>query len=109
MTDWELERLKEKKMDEMLKEQAKKAGAQSAKVIVYSTSTCPYCVLAKQYLNSIGVKYEDVNVGTDKARAQEMMHKSGQVGVPVLDINGQIVIGFDRPAINAALANPAKK
>jgi len=106
MTDWELERLKERKMSEMLREQAKKSLAKNAHVIVYSTSTCPYCVMAKQYLNSIGVKYEDVDVGRDRARAQEMQQKSGQMGVPVLDINGKIVIGFDRNAINAALAKP---
>ncbi|OIO26555.1 NrdH-redoxin [Candidatus Micrarchaeota archaeon CG1_02_55_22] len=75
------------------------------KVIVYSTKTCPYCVMAKDYLTSKGVPYEDVDVGSDRARAQEMVSKSGQMGVPVLDIDGKVILGFDRGAIDAALSN----
>jgi glutaredoxin 3 len=64
------------------------------KVIVYSTSTCPYCIYTKEYFKENGVAFEDVNVGLDRARAQEMVAKSGQMGVPVIDINGSIVVGF---------------
>ena len=74
-------------------------------VIVYSTPTCPYCVMAKRYLSERGVKYEDVNVAADQARALEMLTKTGQMGVPVLDIGGEVIIGFDRNAIDYALAN----
>ena len=74
-------------------------------VIVYSTPTCPYCVMAKRYLTERGVKYEDVNVAADQSRALEMLTKTGQMGVPVLDIGGEVIVGFDRNAIDYALAH----
>jgi len=64
------------------------------KVIVYSTPTCPYCKMAKNFFNENKVEFEDVNVSVDHTRAQEMMDKSGQMGVPVIDIAGKIVVGF---------------
>ncbi|MFA5930666.1 MAG: glutaredoxin domain-containing protein [Candidatus Micrarchaeia archaeon] len=73
------------------------------KVTVYSTPTCPYCVMAKRYLNERGVKYEDADVSRDQARALEMLTKTGQMGVPVLDIGGKVIVGFNRPAIDDAL------
>jgi glutaredoxin 3 len=73
------------------------------KVTVYSTAACPYCVLAKNYLDSKKVTYEAFDVGADRAKAEEMIKKSGQMGVPVLDIGGKIIVGFDRAAIDAAL------
>ncbi|WP_163192934.1 glutaredoxin family protein [Clostridium thermarum] len=72
-------------------------------VKVYSTTTCPWCVKAKDYLKSKGIAYEDINVSLDSAAAKEMIEKSGQRGVPVLDINGNIVVGFDRPQIDKLL------
>jgi len=72
-------------------------------VTVYSTQTCPYCVMAKRYLAGKGVKYRDVDVGADQKAAFEMLTKSGQMGVPVLDINGNVIVGFDRMAIDRAL------
>lgn len=75
------------------------------KIIVYSTTTCPYCVMAKQYLNSKKVKYEDVDLNKQRERVYEIIAKSGQTGVPVLDINGKIIVGFDKNAIDAALAD----
>jgi glutaredoxin-like YruB-family protein len=74
-----------------------------AKVIVYSTSTCPYCVMAKDWLKQKKVEFEDVNVGIDQNRAKEMIKKSGQMGVPVIDIDGDVIIGFDRPKMEASL------
>ncbi|MFH1399412.1 MAG: glutaredoxin domain-containing protein [Candidatus Woesearchaeota archaeon] len=74
-----------------------------AKVIVYSTSSCPWCSVAKDFLKKNKVAFEDVNVGTDRERAREMIDKSGQMGVPVLDIDGEIIIGFNEPAIRKAL------
>lgn len=93
----ELEILRQRRMREMI-------YAKSGKVIVYSTTTCPYCDVAKRYLKDKGVEYEDIDVGRDHAKAQEMVQKSGQMGVPVLDINGTIVLGFNQAAIDAALA-----
>lgn len=72
-------------------------------VVVYSTQTCPYCVMAKRYLSEKGVAYTDYDVGSDQAKAFEMLRKSGQMGVPVLDVNGSVIVGFDRPAIDRAL------
>ena len=74
------------------------------KVIVYSTRTCPWCVKAKEFLTAKKVKFEDVRVDEDRAKAEEMIEKSGQMGVPVIDIDGKIIVGFDREAIERALA-----
>ncbi len=63
-------------------------------VIIYSTPTCPYCTYAKTYFKENNVAFEDVDVTKDQSRAQEMITKSGQMGVPVIDINGEIVVGF---------------
>ncbi|MFA6489142.1 MAG: glutaredoxin domain-containing protein [Candidatus Micrarchaeia archaeon] len=79
-----------------------------AGVIVYSTRTCPYCVMAKRYLSEKGVQYKDVDVGADQKAAMEMVVKTGQMGVPVLDINGSVIVGFDRHAIDAALSQMKK-
>ncbi|MFA6426860.1 MAG: glutaredoxin domain-containing protein [Candidatus Magasanikbacteria bacterium] len=72
-------------------------------VAVYSTPTCPYCVLAKQYLQERSIEFVDYNVAHDQDKAREMIEKSGQMGVPVLDVNGTIIIGFDKMRINMAL------
>ena len=73
------------------------------KVKVYSTPTCPYCIRAKQFLKENNVAFEDVDVSTNQQTAQEMMDKSGQMAVPVLDINGEVVIGFDKEKISQLL------
>jgi glutaredoxin 3 len=70
---------------------------------IYSTPTCPYCTMAKNYLDSKNVPYEYIDVSTDRAAASEMISKSGQRGVPVLDINGSIVIGFDKDKIDSLI------
>ena len=72
-------------------------------VTIYSTPTCSWCQIAKDHLRTNGVSFEDVDVATDMARAQEMVAKSGQYGVPVIDIDGEIVVGFDRARIDALL------
>ncbi|MFA6294900.1 MAG: glutaredoxin domain-containing protein [Candidatus Paceibacterota bacterium] len=64
------------------------------KVIVYSTPTCPYCVYAKDYFKENNVPFEDIDVTKDRAKAQEMVTKSNQMGVPVIDIDGNILVGF---------------
>jgi glutaredoxin-like YruB-family protein len=72
-------------------------------IIIYSTPTCPWCKLAKNFFKEKGVEYKDIDVSTDEKAAEEMVHKSGQYGVPVIDIDGQIIIGFDQEAIEKAL------
>lgn len=72
-------------------------------VILYSAEWCASCTATKQYLDKLGVKYTEKNVDTDGAAAQEATEKSGQTGIPVLDINGEIIVGFDRERINATL------
>lgn len=66
---------------------------------IYSTPTCPYCQKAKDFLKEKGVKFEDIDVSVNQDAAKEMIEKSGQMGVPVLEINGQIVVGFDKARI----------
>ena len=73
------------------------------KVLVFSTPTCTYCNLAKKYFREKGVKFTDVNVSRDQADARDMVRRSGQMGVPVIDIGGRIIVGFDRPKINSLL------
>lgn len=72
-------------------------------VLVYSTPTCPYCIRAKQYLKDSGIAFRDIDVSADEAAGEEMIKKSGQMGVPVLDIEGEIIVGFDKPRIQQAL------
>jgi|TARA_Y100000310_G_scaffold320927_1_gene377870 glutaredoxin-like YruB-family protein len=66
------------------------------KVKVYSTKTCPWCHKAKEFLKEKKVKFEDIDVGADQKAADEMVKKSGQMGVPVIDIDGKIIVGFDK-------------
>ena len=72
-------------------------------VTVYSTPTCPWCHKEKEYFDSKGIKYTDVNVAADPTKAQEMIQKSGQMGVPVTDIDGKIIIGFQKDKIDELL------
>ena len=74
------------------------------KVTVYSTPTCPYCIKTKQFLKDNNVNFENIDVSSNQEKAQEMIDKSGQMGVPVLDIEGDIITGFDKPAIQKALS-----
>ena len=76
---------------------------------IYSTKTCPYCVMAKDYLAEKGVEFDYIDVSEDQEQAKEMVEKSGQMGVPVLDINGEIIIGFDKEKIDAALARKGQE
>ncbi len=72
-------------------------------VKIYTTTHCPYCHQAKEFFKKNDVKYTEVNVEEDEAAAEEMIEKSGQMGVPVIDINGEIIVGFNKPAIEKAL------
>jgi glutaredoxin 3 len=73
------------------------------RVILFTTPTCTYCRSAKQYLRQSGVPFKDVDVFRDSAAARDMVRRSRQQGVPVLDIGGKIVVGFDRPKIDHLL------
>lgn len=72
-------------------------------VTIYSTTHCPFCKMAKDYLDKSGVSYKDINVEVDDDGLADMFKKSGQNGVPVIDIDGTIIVGFDREAIDRAL------
>ncbi len=72
-------------------------------VTIYSTPTCPYCKLAKAYFKEKGIAYKDIDVAADAKEAEVMVHKSGQYGVPVIDIDGKIIIGFSKDEIDEAL------
>lgn len=73
------------------------------KVTVYSTPSCPYCIRAKQFLKDNNVEFENIDVSIDQDKAQEMIKKSGQMGVPVIDVDGEIIIGFDKEKLRKTL------
>jgi len=72
-------------------------------VKIYSTPACPYCIRAKQFLKDSNIQFEDTDVSSNQQAAEEMIQKSGQMGVPVLDIDGEIIVGFDKERIKQAL------
>jgi glutaredoxin 3 len=72
-------------------------------VTVYSTPTCHFCHAAKDFFTANNVKFEDHDVAIDEAKRNEMLEKSGQMGVPVIDIDGEIVIGFDQQRMKELL------
>ena len=72
-------------------------------VSIYSTPSCAYCKLAKEHFAKNSIAYTEYNVAADITKRQEMLDKSHQFGVPVIDIDGKIVIGFDKPKINELL------
>ena len=73
------------------------------KVIVYSTPTCPWCKVVKDFLKSHNVEFTDVDVSEDMEKGKEMVKKSGQTSVPVIDIGGEIVVGFDQVKLKYTL------
>ncbi|MBM3252554.1 MAG: glutaredoxin family protein [Candidatus Omnitrophica bacterium] len=72
-------------------------------VIIYSTPTCPWCMRTKQFLKENNINFQDFDVSSNQQAAEEMIKKSGQMGVPVLDIDGEIIVGFDKERIKTAL------
>jgi glutaredoxin-like YruB-family protein len=72
-------------------------------VKIYSTPTCPWCIRVKQFFKDNNIAFEDYDVAADRLKADEMVKKSGQMGVPVLDIEGEIIVGFDREKIKQSL------
>ncbi len=73
------------------------------KITVYSTPTCTYCTYTKDYLTKKGVVFTDIDVSRNQVAAQEMIQKSGQMGVPVIDIEGEIVVGFQPELFDSLL------
>lgn len=74
-----------------------------SEIIVYTTSSCPWCRMLKEFLNEKKVKFRNVDVGADSKAAKEMIEKSGQMGVPQIEINGKLIVGFDKDAIEEEL------
>ncbi len=72
-------------------------------VKVYSTPTCVYCVTLKKFLEEKGVEFEEIDISENKEAADEMIERTGQMGVPVIEINGEMIVGFDRNKIEKAL------
>lgn len=72
-------------------------------VTIYSTPTCPYCHMAKDFLKENKVKFKDINIAEDQKAAQEMIEKSGQMGVPVIEVDGKLVVGFDKETLKKEL------
>ena len=72
-------------------------------ISIYTTPTCSYCNLAKQYFRENRIPFTEYDVSRDQRRADEMVRKSGQMGVPVIDIHGKIIVGFNKPEIERSL------
>lgn len=73
------------------------------RVILFTTPSCTYCRQAKKYLRQRSIRFKDVDVSRDSAAARDMVKRSGQQGVPVIDIGGKVIVGFDRPKIDKLL------
>jgi glutaredoxin-like YruB-family protein len=83
----------------------KNQGVGMADIIVYSTPNCPYCEMVKNLLQKNGIKFINKDVSLDREAAKEMIKKSGYLGVPQTEINGKIIIGFDRQALEEEMKN----
>lgn len=73
-----------------------------AKVTIYTTPSCVYCKMAKEFFSKKSVEYQEKNVAMDAVARDEMIQKSGQMGVPVIEVDGKIIIGFDQPRLKEA-------
>jgi glutaredoxin 3 len=76
---------------------------QNTNVVIYSASWCAFCHMAKQYLNGLKVPFKEIDVEHNHEAARELVEKTGQAGIPVVEIGGETIIGFDRPRIDLAL------
>jgi glutaredoxin 3 len=76
-------------------------------VTVYSSPTCPHCRAAKDYLAQRGVKFKEIDISSDPGARRELLAVAGQIAVPAIVVDGEVVIGFNRPALDAALAGKA--
>ena len=80
-----------------------KEKTENSSVLIYTTTECPWCKKTKEFFKENNVKYTEKNVQEDEKARNEMLEKSGQLGVPVVDINGSIIVGFDKNALKQAL------
>lgn len=78
--------------------------AANKQVTIYSTPTCHFCHAAKDFFTENGVKFTDYNVASDLEKRKEMIEKSGQMGVPVIYVDDQVIVGFDEPKLREVLA-----
>jgi len=90
-------------MAEAAEKTRKETKKKKNRVIVFSTPTCSYCNMAKQYFRRNKIRFKDVDVSRDEAAARDLVRRTGQMGVPVIDINGRLIVGFDKPQINRLL------
>jgi glutaredoxin-like YruB-family protein len=72
-------------------------------VKVYSTTTCPWCTKVKEFLKENNIKFKDINISEDEKARNEIIEKSGQMGVPIIEIGNKIIVGFDESKIRKAL------
>jgi glutaredoxin 3 len=100
MEDKELEAIRQKKLAQLKKEMA---GPKEHVVIIYSTPNCQYCSMAKGYFKDKGIPFTDYDVSKDQAKGREMVQKTEQGGVPVIEIDGRLIIGFDKRLIEETL------
>ena len=82
-------------------------SAKAKKVVIYTTPTCHFCHMAKDYFQANGIKYEEYDVAASMEKRKEMMEKSGQLGVPVIIIDDQVVVGYDKSKLAQLLGLPA--
>ncbi|KKW48173.1 MAG: Glutaredoxin-like protein, YruB-family [Parcubacteria group bacterium GW2011_GWA1_59_11] len=73
------------------------------KITIYTTPTCVYCNMAKAFFKENKIDYSEKNVAVDSQAVEEMIKKSGQLGVPVIDVDGEIIVGFDKPRLKELL------
>lgn len=92
--------IKRKAAKKPMKKAAKKP---SAGVKIYTTPTCPWCMKTKEFFRAHKVKYQEFDVANDLKARNDMIEKSGQLGVPVIEIGSKIIVGFDEPALKKAL------
>jgi len=78
------------------------------KIKIYTTEACPYCGMAKEFLKKNKIDFQNIDVSDDTEAAQEMIERSGQTGVPVIEIDGKIIVGFNEPEIKKALKMKSK-
>lgn len=74
-------------------------------VTIYSTPTCAYCKMAKEYFTEKGVEFKEINVAEDMEAQQAMIQKSGQMGVPVIEIGDKVIVGFNKNEVEEALGS----
>ncbi len=94
---------KKKTAKKEVKKAAKTSKKSEPKINIYSTPTCPYCKQAKEFLKKNNISFKDINVAEDQKKAREMVEKSGQFGVPVIEIGKKIIVGFQKDELKEAL------